>query len=334
MPSPWTMAVTQAAGGTISPGTGAYVTGSNATYTFTPASGYLVSSITIDGVALPVSVLSGAAVAYTFTNITVGHTITATYGGDPGSGYSLTNAIADMRLWTLDTDSSDPGNTDAQLVQWLNDRYKTWWALYEERPEWFSPLSSNSLTAKFPIALVAGTPPSYERQITIPASVAKIHGVAPATAYNYLGGQDQLAQVGPMCKLKDYGAMVARIQNEPVWPTQWPDTAFVSIVSRSDATTVVRLGMAPWPSDGGYAIAALLLTYYPAALALSAMADGMLLNPSSARQVVRLASADAAMALGRDAAFVGQIIQSVPAYVAADTGLDQKLNDYRKGKLQ
>ena len=72
--------VTQVTNGTISPSTLSKNYGSTQLFTFAPDVGYSVGSITIDGVALTGSALTNAiSSGYTFTNIVVNHTVTATW---------------------------------------------------------------------------------------------------------------------------------------------------------------------------------------------------------------------------------------------------------------
>ena len=64
----------QGSGGTISPsGTSSVNYGSSATYTITPATGYQISSVVVDGAP------AGAVSSYTFANVTASHTITASF---------------------------------------------------------------------------------------------------------------------------------------------------------------------------------------------------------------------------------------------------------------
>ena len=72
--------VTQSANGTISPSTISKNCGSSQLFTFSSDTGYSVASITIDGVALTGSALTNAVSSgYTFTNIIVDHTVSATW---------------------------------------------------------------------------------------------------------------------------------------------------------------------------------------------------------------------------------------------------------------
>ena len=69
--------ITASAGvnGSISPsGAVTVIPGTNQTFSFTPAAGYQVSSITVDGSAV------AAASSYTFTNVTSNHTISVSFG--------------------------------------------------------------------------------------------------------------------------------------------------------------------------------------------------------------------------------------------------------------
>ncbi|OGG49215.1 hypothetical protein A2678_00100, partial [Candidatus Kaiserbacteria bacterium RIFCSPHIGHO2_01_FULL_53_31] len=68
----YTITVTQSANGTIIPSTQTNITsGTNQTFTITPASGYRIVSVSVDGVSV------GAVASYTFSNITTNHTIAA-----------------------------------------------------------------------------------------------------------------------------------------------------------------------------------------------------------------------------------------------------------------
>jgi outer membrane protein OmpA-like peptidoglycan-associated protein len=79
----YSITVTQGSNGTISPGTATYLSGANQTFTFTPATGYSVETITID--SSPLSALttptlaSAVASGYTFSNISSAHTISVSY---------------------------------------------------------------------------------------------------------------------------------------------------------------------------------------------------------------------------------------------------------------
>ncbi len=79
-----TYTITASAGtnGSISPsGTTTVNGGGSQTYTITPATGYLIASVTVDGTS------AGTVSSYTFSNVTANHTIAATFVIDP---YTIT----------------------------------------------------------------------------------------------------------------------------------------------------------------------------------------------------------------------------------------------------
>jgi plastocyanin len=81
--TPQTYAITATAGahGAISPsGSADVIAGHSQTYTITPASGYEIDSLTVDG--SPVS----AQASYTFSNVTAAHTIAAAFRAIPVTG--------------------------------------------------------------------------------------------------------------------------------------------------------------------------------------------------------------------------------------------------------
>ena len=66
-------------GGGISPaGTATVSTGGSQTYTITPAGGYKIGGVTVDGAAV------GVVSSYTFSNVTANHTISATFAKKSG----------------------------------------------------------------------------------------------------------------------------------------------------------------------------------------------------------------------------------------------------------
>jgi type IV pilus assembly protein PilY1 len=71
--------------GTVSPAPGTYpvTINGNKTFTFTPATGYVVSNVSVDGTSV------GAPSSYTFTNITMGHTLSVTFQV-PAATYTIT----------------------------------------------------------------------------------------------------------------------------------------------------------------------------------------------------------------------------------------------------
>lgn len=73
----YTITASAGNGGTISPvGTSNLVSGGNQTYTITPATGYHVSDVYVDGASV------GAVTSYTFSNVTANHTIFAAFAAN------------------------------------------------------------------------------------------------------------------------------------------------------------------------------------------------------------------------------------------------------------
>ena len=69
----YTITVNAGANGTITPGTANYGYGATPTFAITPAEGYVISDVTVDGASV------GAVPTYTFTALTADHTIAATF---------------------------------------------------------------------------------------------------------------------------------------------------------------------------------------------------------------------------------------------------------------
>jgi PKD repeat protein len=85
-----TITASSGTGGTISPsGTTTVAYGGSQAYTITPASGYYISSILIDGSAYGSP--SASAVIYTFSSVTADHTIAVTFAANPAITSSRTN---------------------------------------------------------------------------------------------------------------------------------------------------------------------------------------------------------------------------------------------------
>jgi hypothetical protein len=76
--NPFTITASASGSGSISPAGAVSVNnGASQTYTITPAAGYHVSDVLVDGIS------AGAITSYSFTNITVNHTISATFAVNP-----------------------------------------------------------------------------------------------------------------------------------------------------------------------------------------------------------------------------------------------------------
>lgn len=72
-------------GGSISPSGTFFVSqGSAQTFTITPASGYSVGNVTVDGTSV------GAVTSYTLSNVSAGHTISATFTQSSNASYTIT----------------------------------------------------------------------------------------------------------------------------------------------------------------------------------------------------------------------------------------------------
>ena len=72
-PIPTTITVTQTDNGTLSPGTTTPTYGTDQEFSITPATGYAVATLTVDGI------LVTPATSHSFTNVTATHSITATF---------------------------------------------------------------------------------------------------------------------------------------------------------------------------------------------------------------------------------------------------------------
>ena len=81
----FTILASAGAGGTISPAGSVSVTsGGSQSFTVTPNGGYVLGSVTVDGVN------QGALGSYTFTNVTTNHTLTATFVASAGTTFTET----------------------------------------------------------------------------------------------------------------------------------------------------------------------------------------------------------------------------------------------------
>jgi hypothetical protein len=84
----FTITASAGANGSISPaGAVAVNQGANQTFTMTPAAGYVMNAVTVDGVS------QGAITSYTFSNVTANHTIAATFKAAPVTFTLATSAV-------------------------------------------------------------------------------------------------------------------------------------------------------------------------------------------------------------------------------------------------
>jgi len=90
----YTITASAGTGGSISPSGSATVNyGGSQTYTITPSTGYAIASVLVDGVSV------GAVGSYSFSNVTAGHTISATFAEATGEGTKVTlNPVADTTI--------------------------------------------------------------------------------------------------------------------------------------------------------------------------------------------------------------------------------------------
>jgi len=81
----YSVSATAGTGGSISPsGIATVNSGASQTYTITPASGYTIAAVTVDGVSV------GAVASYTFSNVTANHTIAVSFKAITTTSYTIT----------------------------------------------------------------------------------------------------------------------------------------------------------------------------------------------------------------------------------------------------
>lgn len=102
----YTITATSDANGTISP-TGMVATnaGTSQTFTMTPAAGYQVNAVTVDGTSV------GAVSTYTFSNVSAAHTISVTYSQTTSQPPTTINGIPDPSPALLNTPISSTAKT-------------------------------------------------------------------------------------------------------------------------------------------------------------------------------------------------------------------------------
>lgn len=107
----YTITVIQSAGGTISPATTEVKEGTDQTFTITAGAGYVLKDVLVDGQS------AGAMSAYTFSNVTEDHTITAIFeavsgGGDGGDSGDSGNSGGSGSSGGSDTTTGDKTVTE------------------------------------------------------------------------------------------------------------------------------------------------------------------------------------------------------------------------------
>jgi hypothetical protein len=91
----YAITVTQGTNGKITPGTTEVPSGASQKFTITPASGYAIESVTVDGTA------KGAVTSYTFSNVTTPHAIAASFKVQATPGADIYAAGKDSPSGTL-----------------------------------------------------------------------------------------------------------------------------------------------------------------------------------------------------------------------------------------
>ena len=191
-PITYAITVAQGANGTISPYTSSNISqGTNKTYSITPATGYHVETLTVDG--LPVA----PANSYTFTNIQANHSITAAFAANPsytisanaGTGGSISPAgdtLVQAGLSKTYTIIPDAGQRVAKvLVDGVNKGAITSYYFYKVA-------SGHTIVASF-------VPDTY----TITATVTGSGGsITPSGTITVNGGASQSYDIAPAAGYK------------------------------------------------------------------------------------------------------------------------------------
>jgi uncharacterized repeat protein (TIGR02543 family)/flagellin-like protein len=94
--------VTQTANGLINPGTNSYAAGLTPNFTITPASGFIIESITVNGIN-SISVTSPSGQSYQFSALSADGSITATYTAITSTTYTITPLVLDHGTITPNT---------------------------------------------------------------------------------------------------------------------------------------------------------------------------------------------------------------------------------------
>ena len=105
----YSITATQGASGTIFPALASVTAGSSITFTITPATGYQVASVIVDGVN------QGAISSYTFTNVQAPHSITATFS--PISTTQSCSLTVSLAATTPAAQYISPGQSAVSLIK-------------------------------------------------------------------------------------------------------------------------------------------------------------------------------------------------------------------------
>jgi hypothetical protein len=109
----YTISASSGTGGSISPaGTSTVNSGASLTYTITPASGYQIAGVTVDGVS------TGVISSYTFSNVTANHTIQVSFALS-----SLSSNIASLSSVTASSEDASTGQLAIKAVDGVISGY-------------------------------------------------------------------------------------------------------------------------------------------------------------------------------------------------------------------
>lgn len=109
--SSYSITASAGAGGTISPsGTITAAQGSSVAFTIAPAAGYRIADVRVDGASV------GAVSSYTFTAITAGHTIAASFSASAQSGETVYENAEDGTIRGWSVYDSDPAGAAVSNV--------------------------------------------------------------------------------------------------------------------------------------------------------------------------------------------------------------------------
>ena len=151
----YTIAASAGTNGSISPsGSVNVIHGANQTFTITPNAGYHISSVLVDGVS------AGTVASYTFSNVTTGHTISASFAAD---SFTISLSANPSMGGTVGGAGSFPAGTSATVTATPNSGYTfTNWTegatVVSTSSSYTFTLSGNrTLTANFAVAVTQYT---------------------------------------------------------------------------------------------------------------------------------------------------------------------------------
>jgi FtsP/CotA-like multicopper oxidase with cupredoxin domain len=179
-----TITSTTGANGTITPlGAQTVPFGGSQSFTITPNAGYHILSVLIDGVPNEAAAAAGA---YTFTNVTASHTISASFEINPtvtvtypSGGETLAPGLSVNATWDV-----SPGTTTGYFRVWAQSPLFSWWPLSGQ----IGATGATSYSLPWTVAL----PPASDWKLRVyyystdgtlqsPAASAATFTVSPAT---------------------------------------------------------------------------------------------------------------------------------------------------------